>query len=441
MNQKRAYCSTIAASIAGPNFDIELLKDIVDNCSDFISPDLLSNFIVDQKFPIYYWFLIYVGMIIFGTIGNFLVILISVRNRSIRQSPRNLFILNLAISDFLLCLVTQPLNLLKSFSEGESSQLNTDSSFCKISTIIQGANIFVSSFSIIAIALDRYYASLQIFRFHSLGSSPTLYFMKISSRIFFYRNEEGAIKSKLKPVCSENSDNNTETIVRLTYTISCMLIQYLLPLTVVIYANVRIAIKIRQRTLHMERLKARYQVAIRKDITFNNTSSALPVDNDHQKQVGSAANSTRREKQAPMSRVSCVENLKNLTNHHESHYRKNPRRASILLANIVVVFAMSWLPLNLYNLVLDLRNLLNLRQNLRPGEQRLSFSKSGVHAVQYACLLIVSASACLNPILYGWLNENFREGFRRIFKSIKCQSNSLRKSLRIRKSTEGLSFN
>ena len=51
-------------------------------------------------------------MIIVGATGNLLVILVVVRNRAMR-TPRNVYIVNLAISDLMLCLITMPLTLVE----------------------------------------------------------------------------------------------------------------------------------------------------------------------------------------------------------------------------------------------------------------------------------------------------------------------------------------
>jgi neuropeptide Y receptor len=51
-------------------------------------------------------------MIIVGATGNLLVILVVIRNRAMRTA-RNVFIVNLAISDLMLCLITMPLTLVE----------------------------------------------------------------------------------------------------------------------------------------------------------------------------------------------------------------------------------------------------------------------------------------------------------------------------------------
>ena len=55
---------------------------------------------------------LYALMILFGSSGNLLVILVVIRNRAMRTA-RNVFIVNLAVSDLMLCLITMPLTLVE----------------------------------------------------------------------------------------------------------------------------------------------------------------------------------------------------------------------------------------------------------------------------------------------------------------------------------------
>ena len=56
--------------------------------------------------------LLYASMILVGGVGNLLVILVVVRNAAMRTA-RNVFIVNLAVSDLMLCLITMPLTLVE----------------------------------------------------------------------------------------------------------------------------------------------------------------------------------------------------------------------------------------------------------------------------------------------------------------------------------------
>lgn len=72
------------------------------------------------------------------------------------------------------------------------------------------------------------------------------------------------------------------------------------------------------------------------------------------------------------------------------------QRTNLLLVSIAVIFGISWLPLNLFNVIADLWG--------GPFSQKM--------VVTYAvCHMTGMSSACSNPLLYGWLNDNFRKEF------------------------------
>ncbi len=51
-------------------------------------------------------------MIVVGSVGNLLVIFVVARNPAMRTA-RNVFVVNLAVSDLMLCLITMPLTLIE----------------------------------------------------------------------------------------------------------------------------------------------------------------------------------------------------------------------------------------------------------------------------------------------------------------------------------------
>jgi len=71
---------------------------------------------------------------------------------------------------------------------------------------------------------------------------------------------------------------------------------------------------------------------------------------------------------------------------------------------ISVIFSITWLPLNVLNLTLDLFNPFQL-----PRDQEM------MNIICATCHLFGMSSACANPFLYGWFNDNFRSEFKLIF--------------------------
>ncbi|XP_030381928.1 LOW QUALITY PROTEIN: gastrin/cholecystokinin type B receptor [Scaptodrosophila lebanonensis] len=92
-------------------------------------------------------------ILLFAVVGNLLVISTLVQNRRMRTIT-NLFLLNLAISDMLLGVLCMPVTLvgtlLRNFIFGEF--------LCKLIQFSQAASVAVSSWTLVAISCERYYA-------------------------------------------------------------------------------------------------------------------------------------------------------------------------------------------------------------------------------------------------------------------------------------------
>ncbi|XP_062382333.1 neuropeptide FF receptor 1-like [Sardina pilchardus] len=84
-------------------------------------------------------------------IGNSLVCLIVVRNRQMR-TVTNIFILNLAISDLLVGILCLPITLADNLITGWPF----DEVVCKMSGLVQGASVSASVFTLVAIAVERF---------------------------------------------------------------------------------------------------------------------------------------------------------------------------------------------------------------------------------------------------------------------------------------------
>ncbi|KAK6177849.1 hypothetical protein SNE40_012732 [Patella caerulea] len=299
-------------------------------------------------------------LITFGAAGNGLVCFVVTRNAQMR-TPRNIFIINLAISDFTLCLFTQPLNLYKILQY----HWTLGSFMCKFATMFQGTNVFVSTISITAIALDRFQvivyptkdsmkragaaiALISIWLISFLMASPFLLF---------------SILKKAQPlpdfdfyihICIEDVFLMTE---KRAYSVAQIVVQYVLPIVIVIVAHLRICNKLKYRMVNQ-----------------NN----------------------------PVGARSPYQRKKN------ERQRNRKRKTNFLLIGIAVVFALSWLPLNIFNLLSEF-NVDVFRSDLQ-GENR-NINISLAYAI---CHMLVLASACLNPVLYGWLNDNFRTEFMKV---------------------------
>ncbi|KJH40981.1 7 transmembrane receptor [Dictyocaulus viviparus] len=186
--------------------------------------------------------------------GNFLTMLVVILNPTMRTT-RNFFIFNLALSDFFVCTVTAPMTLytvLYMFWPFGTA-------LCKIAGSLQGFNIFLSTFSIAAIALDRYVLvifptkrerqhnlSLMFFVFIWVVSLILAVPLLIASDLnTIYEDPSCGIFLR---ICHEQNDIwQTMMISKQTYTLSVLVTQYAFPLFSLVFAYTRIAHRMKLR--------------------------------------------------------------------------------------------------------------------------------------------------------------------------------------------------
>ncbi|XP_045189753.2 neuropeptide F receptor-like [Mercenaria mercenaria] len=301
-------------------------------------------------------------MIIFGALGNGLVCYVVFLNSHMR-TPRNIFIINLAISDLTLCLFTQPLNLYRLLN----SQWHLGAFMCKLSAMLQGTNVFVSTISITAIALDRFQVIVYPTRdsMKRIGGAAALIVIWIISLlmsspliIFSVYNEEQPVPNidYYHCYCLEDLTLRAE---KGAYSVASMVVQYILPVITVTIAHARICNKLKYRMVNR-----------RPPRSSGDVNSPPPACNRNRRNENRSA-------------------------------RK--RKTNILLAMIGVVFVLSWLPLNISNILVEFQFQIFFKNK-----------SIDINLLYIVCHTLVLSSACSNPVLYGWLNDNFRKEFMKV---------------------------
>ncbi|KAL0860873.1 hypothetical protein ABMA27_009411 [Loxostege sticticalis] len=267
------------------------------------------------------------------------------------RTARNMFIVNLAVSDALVCCVGTPLTLMELLTK--HWPLPDWPSLCKACGAIQAISIFVSTISITAIALDRYQLIVYPTRpgLQTMGALITMFFIwvtafTLASPLYIFRNLKthklGLIGMDSLSFCIEDWPIKNG---RAIYSLFSLIFQYLLPVLVVVLAHVQIHRRLRGR-------------------------------------------------------------------------RRTTRKTPAILIAIAATYVISWLPLNVFNIVADF--------STEP------FLDEKCMTITYAvCHMFGMSSAVSNPLLYGWLNDNFRKEFEEILCC--CQKKGqMKKSTRVK---------
>ncbi|ESO92444.1 hypothetical protein LOTGIDRAFT_162749 [Lottia gigantea] len=126
-----------------------------DNKTDQVPNGTLSLFNNSSSTRFYEWVLVCLFIIVFimGLAGNALV-WFSVSRNSRMRSPTNIFLVNLALSDFMVLLLCLPPTVVADYT----GMWMFGSALCKIITYLQKVSVFVSVLTLTAISLERWMA-------------------------------------------------------------------------------------------------------------------------------------------------------------------------------------------------------------------------------------------------------------------------------------------
>lgn len=295
---------------------------------------IIENIWVQSLFCI-----LYTIIFVLGLFGNVLVCYVVGRNRAM-QTVTNFFITNLALSDILLCCLAVPFTPLYSFvGEWLFGRV-----LCHLVAYSQGTSVYISTLTLMSIAIDRYCVIIYPFQprmklstcfaiiagiwaFSLLVTLPYGIFMS------FYHSDN-------RYLCEENWPSEQ---YRQIYGGLMTFKQFVVPFFIIAFCYIKVSLKL------------------------NDRARAKPGQRN-----------TRKEELD----------------------RERKRRTNRMLIAMVGIFGVSWLPLNLINLINDLH--------------------SSIHTWNYYNLcfflshMVAMSSTCYNPFLYAWLNENFRKEFKQV---------------------------
>ncbi|XP_037352954.1 neuropeptide Y receptor type 4-2 [Talpa occidentalis] len=220
----------------------DILYNFSDHCQDSVDPMV---FIVTS----------YSIETIVGVLGNLCLICVTIRQKE-KANVTNLLIANLAFSDFLMCLICQPLTVIYTIMDywvfGEA--------LCKMSAFIQCMSVTVSILSLVLVALERHqliinptgwkpsvsqaYLGIVIIWLISFVLSLPLLANNVLENVF-HKNHSRALEFLAdKVVCTESWPLDHHRII---YTTFLLLFQYCIPLTFILVCYARIYRRLRKQ--------------------------------------------------------------------------------------------------------------------------------------------------------------------------------------------------
>ncbi|RVE67783.1 hypothetical protein OJAV_G00085040 [Oryzias javanicus] len=300
-------------------------------------------------------------------LGNGVVCFIVLRSRNM-WTVTNLFILNLAVSDLLVGIFCMPTTLLDNIITGWPF----GSLVCKLSGMVQGISVSASVFTLVAIAVDRFRCIVYPFKQKLTISTATaiiviIWVLAVSimcpSGVMLQVTKEHTVRVLL----GHRNESSPFYWCRENWPNQEMRKIY----TTVLFANIYLA-----------PLSLIVIMYARIGITLFKTT-------------------------VPTGGKPGQENRHGVS--------KKKRRVVKMLLIVALLFILSWLPL---------WTLMMLSDYARLTEQQ--YRLINIYVYPFAHWLAFFNSS-VNPIIYGFFNENFRRGFQAVFKFSLCAADGRRR--------------
>lgn len=323
-----------------------------------------------------------------SVLGNVLIIAVLLKNKRLR-TVTNTFLLSLAVSDLMLCLFCMPFtlipNLLKNFIFG--------SAVCKAVAYFMGISVSVSTFSLVAISLERYSAICKPLksrvwqtRSHAFKVIAATWLISVTVMLPY------PIYSTLVPFTRVN--NSTGNMCRLLWPnditqqfwyIFLLLVLFLVPGIVMMIAYGLIS-----RELYSG---IQFEMSRRRKNQERNSSRGARNCEDGD---GCYMQHVKRRRTMEMQGLSSSSRAKSSRARSTSSTANlmAKKRVIRMLIVIVIMFFICWTPIFCVN---AWRAFDKLSADRFLSGTPISF----IHLLSYT-------SACVNPIIYCFMNKRFR---------------------------------
>ncbi|XP_047465209.1 cholecystokinin receptor type A [Mugil cephalus] len=356
---------------------------------------------------------LYSLIFLLSVLGNGLIITVLVRNKRMR-TVTNLFLLSLSVSDLMVSLVCIPFtlipNLMRDFIFGIG--------ICKLVMYFMGVSVSVSTFNLVAISLERYSAicnplTSRVWQTKS-HAAKVITATWVASFILMLPYP---ISSTLKPFTRLN--NSTGHMCRLVWPndtiqqswyVSLLLLLFLIPGIVMMTAYGLISLELYRGI--------KFELSSRKSRDRQSSCGSIkPGDSDgcylqpsKKKSVPVNASKPADSSKPMVGRVCGANSTSNLM---------AKKRVIRMLLVIVFLFFLCWTPV----FVVNAWQAFDRRSAYRLTGAPISF----IHLLSYT-------SACVNPIIYCFMNKRFRQGMLATFTCCSCFKKSSGRSSSLGKS-------
>ncbi|UJR21262.1 hypothetical protein I4U23_024357 [Adineta vaga] len=419
-------------------------------CSSVGSVHPLKS-LIKLRFSLTITILIYVAYFLlfcFGVFGNISVCLIFFQQKKLR-SITNTFLMNLCLNDLIVLCVSIPMTLFTVLFDN----LVVDAFLCKFVHFTPTVTALVSTFTVAVIAVERWFFIVNKRKFDRRCTIVTLILLWLVSIIIalpefisrsmvaiFPQNFQEILKQLQNTSTTRNISLNGHSMLQYpcqmnrVYCVSkpdlstrvfaylVITVQYLVPFLFVSVSCYSISRFLQRRMIRMRSYQKR-PCSTRNSIKRNRKKSYNLTEETTELEAtscdGSSSPTIITNEHKSSNFLSCFRstihtndevnehsNALNVVDHQhllkcQSHTKRRFHRSRKLLICVAVLFTISWLPLTIVQIYLE-------------HSQITSYSQS-FYGYLIPCYLISSLSACMNPVIYNYINRSFRREFYSIY--------------------------
>ncbi|XP_060909425.1 cholecystokinin receptor [Labrus mixtus] len=388
-NETSASPACVGAQTGAGNGSLETANITCCNVSSILIPPHARQKDGDHTLRIMLYSLIF----FLSVVGNLLIIVVLTVNKRMR-TVTNTFLLSLAVSDLMMAVFCMPFTLIPSILK----DFIFGATMCKIVSYFMGISVSISTFSLVAIALERYSAICNPLKSRVWQTRSHAYkVIAVTWALAFVIMIPYPIISHLESF--QRPDNTTAHQCRHKWPIAKAEQTWYILLLLVLFAIPGVVMIVAYGLISRELYRGiQFEMGHKKDSTDVKNGLTSIVSTGSDDGDGCYVNAVHSPHSMEMSSMAApgrskkVERPRSNTSEAKLEAKKRVIR---MLVVIVVLFFLCWMPLYCAN------------------TWRAFDDLSAKHALSGAPIafihLLCYTSACVNPIIYCFMNTRFRK--------------------------------
>ncbi|XP_028993636.1 cholecystokinin receptor [Betta splendens] len=373
------------------------------NASTLLIPQRLRHKDEDHTLRI----LLYALIFFLSVAGNLLIIVVLTANKRMR-TVTNTFLLSLAVSDLMMAVFCMPFTLIPSILK----DFIFGAAMCKTVSYLMGVSVSISTFSLVAIAIERYSAICNPLKSRVWQTRSHAYRVIAATWVLaFTIMIPYPIISHLEPY--QKPDNTTAHQCRHKWPLATAEQTWYVLLLLVLFAIPGVVMIVAYGLISRELYRGiQFEMGHNKDSTDVKNGLTSTVSSGSDDGDGCYVNVVQRPHSMEMSTMAAssraIKAERPRSNTSEAKLEAKKRVIRMLVV-IVVLFFLCWMPLYCANTWRAFDD--TSAKRLLSGPP-IAF----IHLLSYT-------SACVNPIIYCFMNTRFRKALLSTFSccSAPCQ--------------------